>query len=245
MRINKMLAILLSLVLVCACAAVTAEETADESICTYVIYNGTGEKVTELYLTDNNTGEQSENYAGEEELADLGIVEIQGENYEGYVKTLSFKTESGYEAAFSTLHFENVPISLLPQTNEEADIITGPTPINFFVPLYTAHYFLCNQTGEKITKVTFTNNETGEIQTAWDDFDGIDALEDGAIFPAIYNCDADKTGELVLTLKFVTESGYEAEFTTLHFENVQINLLAPDAMTGATPISFGKAPEAE
>ncbi len=238
MRIKKMLALLLSVMFVFACSAVTAEEAADENICTYVIYNVTGEKVIELYLTDNNSGEQSENYAGEEGLADLGIVEIKGENYDGYVKTLTFKTESGYEASFSTLHFENVPISLLPQTNEEADIITGPTPINFFVPLYTAYYTLCNQTGEKVTKVTFTDNATGTEMEAWYEFDGIEALEDGATWRVPYNCDADKTGELVLTLKFVTESGYEAEFTTLHFENVQINLLAPDAMTGATPISF-------
>ncbi len=87
MRIKKMLALLLSVMFVFACSAVTAEEAADENICTYVIYNVTGEKVIELYLTDNNSGEQSENYAGEEGLADLGIVEIKGENYDGYVKT--------------------------------------------------------------------------------------------------------------------------------------------------------------
>ena len=44
MRIKKMLALLLSVMFVFACSAVTAEEAADENICTYVIYNVTGEK---------------------------------------------------------------------------------------------------------------------------------------------------------------------------------------------------------
>ena len=61
-------------------------------------------------------------------------------------------------------------------------------------------------TGEKVTEVTFTNNATGEVQTAWDEFDEIEALEPDAIFPAIYNCDADKTGELE------TAGEYEAVF---------------------------------
>ena len=106
-----MLALLLSVMFVFACSAVTAEEAADENICTYVIYNVTGEKVTELYLTDNNSGEQSENYADE------------------LVLTLKFVTESGYEAEFTTLHFENVQINLL-----APDAMTGATPISFSMP---------------------------------------------------------------------------------------------------------------
>ncbi len=51
------------------------------------------------------------------------------------MKTLAFKTESGYEAAFATLHFENVPISLLPapvvEDGEAADAMTGATQIAF------------------------------------------------------------------------------------------------------------------
>ena len=241
---RKLFAILVSALLIFSCAAVLAEEAAaDENVCVYTVYNVTGEKVVELYLTDNATGEKSENYAGEEGLPPFAIVQLGGENKEGYEVTLSFKTESGYEAAFPTLHFETVPLSLLPAPSE--DVITGPTPINFFVPIYTAHYNLCNMTGEKVTEVTFTNNATGEVQTAWDEFDEIEALEPDAIFPAIYNCDADKTGELELTLTFKTESGYVGTFPTLHFEDVQINLLSADAMTGATQISFSMIPEEE
>ena len=62
-----------------------------------------------------------------------GIVEISGTNKPGYVITLSFTTESGYEAAFETLHFETVPISLLP-AKTDTDATTGATPISFSAP---------------------------------------------------------------------------------------------------------------
>ena len=88
--------------------------------------NTTGEKVVELYLTDNASGEKSENYAGKDGLKDKDKVEIKGENYEGYEKTLSFKTESGYEGEFKTLHFENVEIDLL-----VVDATSGATTIKF------------------------------------------------------------------------------------------------------------------
>ncbi len=45
-----------------------------------------------------------------------------------------------------------------------------------------------------------------------------------------------------MTVSFRTEGGYEAAFQTLHIEVVPVTLLAPDALTGATPISF-LAPE--
>ena len=101
-------------------------------VCTYTVYNTTGEKVTGLYVTDNLTGEKSENLAGEG-LEDGASVEISGTNKPGYVITLSFTTESGYEAAFETLHFETVPISLLP-AKTDTDATTGATPISFSAP---------------------------------------------------------------------------------------------------------------
>ena len=127
---KKVFSLLLALSLVLTCVFALAEEN---ETCTYTIFNETGEKVTELYVTDNLTGEKSENYAGEEGLKKGGIVEISGTNKEGYVITLSFKTESGYEAAFETLHFETVPISLLP-AKTDADAVTGATPISFSAP---------------------------------------------------------------------------------------------------------------
>lgn len=239
---RKLFAILLSLALLVSCAAALAEEEAavDENVCVYTIYNVTGETVTELYLTDNATGEKSENFAGEEGLKDRDIIEIAGENHDGYEVTLSFKTESGYEASFGTLHFETVPISLLSGPSE--DVITGPTPINFFVPTYTAYYYLVNQTGEKITSVKYIINETGEECEWLDEYGNPETIEADAALDTWMNCDADKTGAFELTLRFETESGYVGEFPTLHFENVTINLLKVDATSGATSISFDKHP---
>ena len=62
---KKVFSLLLALSLVLTCVFALAEET---ETCTYTIFNETGEKVTELYVTDNLTGEKSENFAGEEGL---------------------------------------------------------------------------------------------------------------------------------------------------------------------------------
>ena len=230
---KKVLSVFLALVLLAVCACAAAEEA---KTCTYTIFNETGEKITELYVTDNATGEKSENYAGEEGLAKGGIVEINGTDKEGYEITLSFKTEGGYEAEFKTLHFEDVPISLLPKPAEDADATTGATPISFFAPkcVYTVY----NTTGEKVTELYVTDNVTGEKS---ENFAG-EGLADGE---SVEISGTNKVGYIV-TLSFKTESGYEAKFETLHFETVPIRLLAKpaeetDATSGATPIAF-KAP---
>ena len=204
------------------------------------MYNTTGETITELYVTDNLTGEKSENYAGEG-LANGASVVINGTNKDGYVVTLSFRTEGGYENQFATLHFEDVPISILPAPAADADATTGATPISFTAPTLTATYTLVNQTGEKVKEVTFTNNVDGTA------FETVKDLDKDATIAYSIGYPGDKTGKesFELTLKFVTESGYEGTFATLHFETVTINLLSADAMTGATQISFGPAPAAE
>ena len=231
----RITAALLAFLLMVSCAAY-AEDAGEAKTCVYTVYNTTGEKITELYLTDNNSGEQSENFAGEAGLADQSITEIGGEDYDGYEVTLSFKTESGYEAAFTTLHFEDVPISLLPAPEEAADATTGATPIAFEVPDFTAVYTLVNQTGETVTEIKLTENNSGFVLPL-----EIEPMDPDTELPLMLTWPGDQTDSdhFVLTLKFVTESGYEAEFTTLHFETVKINLLSTDAMTGPTPISFG------
>ena len=231
---TRILSLILALAMILSVSAALAE--AEPKTCAYTVYNATGETVTELYLTDNNSGEKSENFAGEKGLAPQGVVVLGGENYEGYVVTLSFKTESGYEAAFTTLHFEDVPITLLPAPAEgETDATTGATPINFFVPEFKAVYTLKNLTGEKVTEVTLTENHTGEALPV-----EFEAMEPDGTLPLTVTWPADKTDKdnYELTLKFVTESGYEGTFGTLHFETVGINLLSVDAMTGPTQISF-------
>ena len=233
---KKILALILATIMLCCVFAFAEEET-----CTYTIFNETGEKITELYVTDNATGEKSENYAGEEGLAKGAIVEINGTNKEGYVITLSFKTESGYEAAFETLHFETVPIQLFSQQKVAdniaaagPDATSGATPISFFAPVCT--YTVYNTTGEKITELYVTDNATGEKS---DNYAG-EGLADGESV----EIKGTKKADYVITLSFKTESGYEGTFATLHFETVPISLMIVDAASGATTIAF-KAPEAQ
>ena len=225
---RKILALLLAAALLLACTAVLAEE----ETCVYTVYNVTGEKVTELYVTDNATGEKSVNYAGEEGLADGASVEISGVNKEGYELTLSFKTEGGYEGSFPTLHFETVPISLL-----AADALSGATQINFNVPDVTCTYTVFNVTGEKVTELYLKDTITGE---AGENYVAEAGLDNGASIELTKTVKADATGrdKFVLDLAFKTESGYEGSFPTLHFETVPISLLAADALSGATQISF-------
>lgn len=243
---KKLIALLLALNLMLICTCVLAEEA-----CTYTLFNETGEKITELYVTDNLTGEKSENYAGEEGLAKDAVIEINGTNKEGYEITLSFKTESGYEAAFETLHFETVPITLFSkQTVEDniaaagPDATSGATPISFFAPVCT--YTVYNTTGEKITELFITDNATGEKSENY--------APEGLSDEESVEIKGTKKADYAVTLSFKTESGYEAAFETLHFETVPIWILSrqtvdenisaagPDATSGATPISF-RAPE--
>ena len=235
---KKVLALILVLGLLLGCVSAFAEEA---ETCTYTIFNETGEKITELYVTDNLTEEKSENLAGEEGLDKGAILEIHGTNKEGYVVTLSFKTESGYEGAFETLHFETVPITLLSAqavadkiAAAGADATTGATVISFFAP--TCVYTVYNVTGEKVTELYVTDNATGEKS---ENYAG-EGLADGETV----EIKGTKKADYVVTLSFKTESGYEGVFETLHFETVPISLLAADAMTGATAISFF-APAAE
>ena len=111
----------------------TAAKAAQCVTGTYTFWNKTGETVTELYLVDNETGEKGPNYAVNGFAADAKYVVTRSFTPEqkeaGYSMTISFKTESGYEGQFPTLHIEEAPVTLL-----AADAMTGATPISFFAP---------------------------------------------------------------------------------------------------------------
>lgn len=113
-------------------AIIAAAKAAGDQTGTYTIYNKTGETVTELYLTDNVTGEKSVNYAANGMAADaMNVITTTlaaGEDG-SHRLTLSFKTEGGYEGEFATLSIEVAPITLL-----AADAMTGATQISFFAP---------------------------------------------------------------------------------------------------------------
>jgi hypothetical protein len=113
-------------------AVIEAAKAANDQVGTYTIYNKTGETVTELYITDNVTGEKSVNYAVNGFAADAvnTITCSLPEGEDGNRRlTLSFKTEGGYEGTFETLSIEVAPITLLAE-----DAKTGATAISFFAP---------------------------------------------------------------------------------------------------------------
>ncbi|MBQ9252551.1 MAG: hypothetical protein IJ188_07945 [Clostridia bacterium] len=238
---KKLFALVLALSLALGCVAAFAEE-ATEQPASYVIYNATGEVVTELTLTANNGDEtinllEGEDYA--EGLAVDGFVAFEkiypaDVEAHGYFK-LAFKTEGGYEGSFDTLSIEVAPITLL-----SADAMTGATMITFKAVNWDCAYTIYNVTGEAVTELTLTDNVTGDV---------VNLLEEGATLAAGESIEASYTlakseeAHGRLTLKFKTEGGYEGSFETLSIEVAPISLLSADAMTGATMISF-KAPEA-
>lgn len=100
----------------------------------------------------------------------------------------------------------------------------------------TGVYTILNKTGEPVVEVKITDNVTGEsnVFSAEDDV----PLDGEGIVVLYFDIPATEDGEHRLTLSFRTESGREETFGTLSIEKVNIELLAADAMTGATPISF-------
>ena len=108
-----------------------AAEPAKEEIQTvgeYTIHNISGTPVTALYLYPTGSSDKGKNYA-ESVLAEDNRIVLKydaGEKAKEAELTLEFTTESGYTAAFTSLHIETASISLLAE-----DALTGPTPIAF------------------------------------------------------------------------------------------------------------------
>ena len=207
-----------------------AEESAADGKATglYTLYNATGENVKEVSLTDNGTNEKT---IVATDLAADATVEVQYNADASAVLSLQFTTESGYTGNFDKLHIETAPITLLPES--AVDAVTHATMIEFKA-MKLGKYTLYNLTGENIREVSLTNNETQEKTVVATD------MEPGASAEVKY-LDADNA---VLTLSFTTESGYTGVFATLHMETAPVSLLAVDAASGATAISFS-VPEAQ
>ena len=111
--------------LLAAAKTVAADQTG-----VYTVYNKTGETVTEVTITINETGEQT--VVATDVAADAMLVipftMTNALNGHGAL-TFGFKTEGGYEAAFERLSIETAPITML-----SLDALTGATPISFFAP---------------------------------------------------------------------------------------------------------------
>ena len=99
----------------------------------------------------------------------------------------------------------------------------------------TGTYTFCNKTGETVTELYLVDNLTGEK--------GPNYVVNGFAADAKYVVTRTVSAEEIeagysMTVEFRTEGGYEAKFENLHIEVAPITLLAQDALTGATPISF-------
>ena len=220
-----------------ATASATPEPTAEAAETgtgVYLVWNNSGETVTDLYVYENGSSDKGENYAGSG-LREFKSVEITKADVPSDTSfTLEFTTASGYTGKFETLHVEEAPISLLAQ-----DAMTGATQIAFGDPTLSAEYVIYNQTGEAV-KELYLYEEGAE---KGDNLAG-DGLADGKDLTVTREGPASEVGDNTYHLEFVTESGYEGAFETLHFEKAPISLIAEDAKTGATAISF-TSPDAE
>lgn len=103
--------------------------------------------------------------------------------------------------------------------------------------LQTGYYTLYNMTGETVTEVTLTINETGATTVVATDM----AAE--ASVDVVFSMDAELNGHGALTLAYTTESGRSEAFVKLSIETAPIQLLSQegiDAMSNATVIKFAK-----
>ena len=164
------------------------------------------------------------------------------DNYKAIEAFVAGKTISELELLIGGLEKEEV-----------VDLVSGATLVdtlgyikgiidaaNAAAEIQTGHYTIYNCTGEKVTELYFTHTETGEKT---ENLAG-EGIADGEAVYTIMTIPAAYNGHGALTFTYVTESGRTCEFTTLSIDNAPMTLLAADAMTGATPISFS-APEAK
>ena len=228
---KKASALLLTLLLVSVMAgcgktaapAPTTTAAAETATGTYTLYNVTGEKLTELYLYETGS-DKGENHIPDGMKNNKQLV-LTYDAAADAALTLEYVTESGVSAKFETLHIEEVPIAM-----QSVDAASGATPIRFSVPEDTGSYKLVNTTGTTVSElyVYLNGGEKGENLAG-------SGMEDGASVDFTITAPVDAS----LTLEFTTEADGTKTFETLHIENVTVNLLAADAMSGATPIQFG------
>ena len=100
--------------------------------------------------------------------------------------------------------------------------------------IQTGTYTVYNKTGETVTCLQLIDNVTGEKSV---NYAGAGIAADACVV-ITKSMAGTEDGNHRLTLHFETEGGYAADFATLSIEVVPLTLLAADAMTGATPLTF-------
>ena len=104
-------------------------------------------------------------------------------------------------------------------------------------PVKTGVYTIVNKTGEQVTEVKITDNVTGD-SNVFPSEGSEELFENDETVIMYFDIPESEDGNHRLTLSYKTVSGREESFGTLSIEEVTIDLLAADAMTGATPIAF-------
>ena len=102
-------------------------------------------------------------------------------------------------------------------------------------PMKTGVYTVFNKTGEDITEVKITDNVTGQT-TVFPE--APEVFEKDELVIMYFDIPESEDGNHRLTLSYKTAGGREESFGTLSIEEVRIDLLAADAMTGPTPFAF-------
>lgn len=237
---KKLIAILLSLALLCACAAVLAEaDTVPVDAYQFAHYqfrNLTGDDIIELSLTDNKTGEVQQfltegDTLEKDQVLYLSFSEEGTETKEDleHRYTLSFTTAGEYKAEFKTLSFENVLIDLL-----AADAVTGATPIKFNPKMFqVGSYKVINNTEKVLESVTITENADENNNST------VYPMLDPEMFCFVdFIIDPESEHERALTIRFKFADGTECSYGALSIEEASLTL-TPDTVTGATPFIFG------
>ncbi len=200
------------------------------------------------------------NIVGSEEGKVLGSKRVNNKYYSGNMATkggatqellVSWQAIEAFVAGKTIAELESYAYDKAEAAG--VDVISGATltdtlgylkgiiaAANVAANIQTGRYTIYNKTGEIVTELYLSYGPEGDNGGNWTDI-GINP-DDVVYITRRIPGDAD--GHHALTLTYVTESGRTGEFTTLSIEDAPITLLAPDAMTGATPISFS-APKAE
>ena len=212
-----------------ACGSKTDNGKGNEEVETakavYTIYNRTGADLTEAYIYKEGSSDKGTNYSdqfhGNHATIDMGELP-KGVNF-----VLEFTNADGYTGKFETLHAEEAPITLL----AAEDAKTGATAIAFETPVEPAQYKIVNSSGEKLTEAYIY--PVGSSDKGENFAEG--GMEPGAEVDVDYG---EQSVDIKYIVEYTTESGRNAHFDTLSVEIATLYILAEDAMTGATPLSF-------
>ena len=234
---KKLFAVMTAVLVLGLLTVASAEEAVQTA--RYELVNLTGENVTELYFDEAEDEDQGENLAEEallpDEYIELEFEAPADEDVKAYNFVLDFTTESGYNAKYETIHFEEVCLNML-----SADALTGATPIRFAPILPKAYYVVTNGTGAEVSELYFYDagsEDKGENLAEG----GLAAGESVEISLEAASDEEAKAANFCL--EFVGEDGVSKKYETVHFEEVGLELLSADAITGATPIRFSPLPE--